>query len=189
MPGILGKYQIHRTLGQGASCKVKLGQEIETGKKVAIKIMSQNIDEKVKKLILTEVSAMSILKHDHIVSQIDYGQDVYIKDSGKVRTVSFIVLELASGGEIFDYIANSGKFNENLARYYFHQFMSGLKHCHDQGVAHRDLKPENLLLDENFNLKIADFGFAAPVQGRDGSGELHTKLGTMNYMAPEIHLK
>jgi BR serine/threonine kinase len=51
------------------------------------------------------------------------------------------------------------------------------------------LKPENLLLDENFNLKIADFGFAAPVQGRDGSGELHTKLGTMNYMAPEIHLK
>lgn len=56
------------------------------------------------------------------------------------------------------------------------------------GVAHRDLKPENLLLDKNYNLKIADFGFAAPVQGRDNSGTLKTRCGTLNYMAPEIHL-
>jgi len=49
------------------------------------------------------------------------------------------------------------------------------------------MKPENLLLDENFNLKIADFGFAGPMEGRDGSGLLHTRLGTKNYMAPEIH--
>lgn len=56
------------------------------------------------------------------------------------------------------------------------------------GVAHRDLKPENLLLDKKYNLKIADFGFAAPVQGKDNSGTLKTRCGTMNYMAPEIHL-
>jgi serine/threonine protein kinase len=49
------------------------------------------------------------------------------------------------------------------------------------------LKPENLLLDENFDLKIADFGFAGPMAGRDGSGLLNTRLGTHNYMAPEIH--
>jgi len=67
--------------------------------------------------------------------------------------------------------------------------MAGLDHCHQSGVAHRDLKPENLLLDHQFMLKIADFGFAAPVEGRDGSGQLTTKLGTLNYMAPEIHLK
>jgi serine/threonine protein kinase len=51
------------------------------------------------------------------------------------------------------------------------------------------LKPENLLLDGQYTLKIADFGFAAPVEGKDGSGNLTTKLGTLNYMAPEIHLK
>jgi serine/threonine protein kinase len=56
-------------------------------------------------------------------------------------------------------------------------------------VSHRDLKPENLLFDQNFNLKIADFGFAAPIAGRDGSGYLRTKLGTESYMAPEIHTK
>jgi len=67
--------------------------------------------------------------------------------------------------------------------------MEGLDYCHSNGVAHRDLKPKNLLLDSNYVLKIADFGFAAPVEGRDGSGYLKTKLGTMNYMAPEIHLK
>ena len=66
--------------------------------------------------------------------------------------------------------------------------MEGLDYCHRNGVTHRDLKPENLLLDSNFDLKIADFGFAAPVEGRDGSGYLTTYRGTQSYMAPEIIL-
>ena len=64
-----------------------------------------------------------------------------------------------------------------------------MSYVHSNGVTHRDLKPENLLFDDKFNLKIADFGFAAPVQGRDGSGYCKTKLGTESYMAPEIHAR
>ena len=63
-----------------------------------------------------------------------------------------------------------------------------MKYIHDNGLTHRDLKPENLMLDNNFVLKIADFGFAGPLAGRDGGGTLSTNLGTLNYMAPEIHL-
>lgn len=97
------------------------------------------------------------------------------------------MLNLASSGELFDFVSASGPFSEPLARYYFKQALEGLDYCHSNGIAHRDLKPENLLLDNNFKLKLADFGFAGPMAGRDGSGYLQTKLGTTNYMAPEIH--
>ena len=66
--------------------------------------------------------------------------------------------------------------------------LDGLSYMHAQGKVHRDLKPENLILDAAFNLKISDFGFAAPLEGRDGGGLLTTQLGTASYMAPEIHL-
>lgn len=64
-----------------------------------------------------------------------------------------------------------------------------LEYCHGKGIAHRDLKPENLLFDGDFNLKVADFGFATLIAGKNDSGLLHTILGTESYMAPEIHLK
>lgn len=184
----IGKYEIIRTLGSGASCKVKLALDTSTGRKVAIKILNDGMDTKMKQMVLNEVEAMGKLQHPHIIQQVEYGSGIYQKPN-KSKEVSFIVLELALGGELFDFVANSGRFDEPLARYYFKQFMEGLDYCHLRGIAHRDLKPENILLDNTFTLKIADFGFAAPVEGKDGSGNLFTKLGTLNYMAPEIHLK
>ena len=83
-----------------------------------------------------------------------------------------MVYERAEGGELMDFLLITGAFNEALARHFFKQLLQGLDYCHINGVAHRDLKPDNLLLDINFNLKIADFGYAAPFLGRDGSGKL-----------------
>jgi len=62
-----------------------------------------------------------------------------------------------------------------------------MHYVHSNGASHRDLKPENIMLDSDFNVKIVDFGFAAPLGGRTGTGYLHTFLGTDKYMAPEIH--
>jgi len=79
-----------------------------------------------------------------------------------------LILDLALGGELFDFISNTGPFDEKFARHYFSQLIKGLDHVHRKGFAHRDLKPENILLDENYRLKIADFGFSGPIEGRDG---------------------
>ena len=83
MPAKLGKYNVLRTLGSGASCKVKMGHDTESGRKVAIKIMNDNLDEKMKDLVLTEVKAMENMNHTNIITQIEYGEGVYEKSSGK----------------------------------------------------------------------------------------------------------
>jgi serine/threonine protein kinase len=137
---------------------------------------------------MTEIESMRGLKHDNIVNMIEYRTNAVIeKPNGRKNTVACIVLELSSGGEVFDYVKVCGGFNERVCRFYFRQFINGLSALHRKGITHRDLKLENLLFDENFNLKIADFGFAAPLYGRDGSGKCTTPLGTVSYKAPEIH--
>ena len=116
------------------------------------------------------------------------GRDDYINEEKKTtKSVYYIVLELAKGGELFDFLAISGKFSEPMARYFFLQMMNGLEFSHRNKVCHRDLKPENLLLDQDYNLKIADFGFARDLSGNQGDGLLSTRCGTVPYMAPEIH--
>ena len=107
------------------------------------------------------------------------------------RTKIFIVIELVTGGELFDKIVSAGRLDEDKARFYFRQLVDGVEYCHSKGVCHRDLKPENLLLDENGMLKISDFGLSALYDGdADGNNSrsqlLHTTCGTPNYVAPEV---
>jgi serine/threonine protein kinase len=96
---------------------------------------------------------------------------------------------LAANGEMFDYLATLGKFPEPICRFYFKQLLSALDYINSKGYCHRDLKPENLFFDEQFNLKLADFGFATVLQGKLGDGNLTTILGTESYMAPELSIK
>ena len=73
------------------------------------------------------------------------------------------MLELAENGELFEYL-NVGKLEEKIARYYFKQLISVIEYIHSKGIAHRDLKPENILLDEDFNLKLSDFGLSIKIE-------------------------
>lgn len=93
-----------------------------------------------------------------------------------------MVLEYA-GGELFDYIVNNGKMQESGARRFFQQIICAVEYCHRHKIVHRDLKPENLLLDDQLNVKIADFGLSNIMT--DGNF-LKTSCGSPNYAAPEV---
>jgi serine/threonine protein kinase len=106
MTSTLGKYTLGRTLGSGVSCKVKIGKS-KTGQKVAVKILKG--DDHFKELVGTEVDVLRKLNHPNIINFIEMGSDLVRKEN-KSQKVDYIVLELAQGGEMFDFVANSGKF-------------------------------------------------------------------------------
>jgi len=185
MPTTLNQYTLGRTLGSGVSCKVKLAKNNENTR-YAIKIIHSN--DQFQELVDTECEALQSLHHPNIVNLIEVGRGVQRNTRKGEKEVNFIVLELVGGGELFDFVSLGGRLSEAQARYYFNQMLDALDYMHANGKCHRDMKPENLILDAQFNLKISDFGFAAPIEGRDASGLLTTQLGTASYMAPEIHL-
>ena len=100
----------------------------------------------------------------------------------------YIASELYTKGELFYFLADKGGLPINVCRYYGKQLVNALRFMHNNGVAHRDLKCENILLNENYELKISDFGFACPVSGQTGRGYSNDHVGSNQYMAPEIQM-
>ena len=150
--------------------------------------MNEDIGETEKSMLYNEIHSMQNLNHANIVKYLECGQKEYIKPSGK-RTVSFIALELAEAGELFDFISNTGRFSEKVTRHYFKQLCGAIKACHDSGIYHRDLKAENIFMDNKYELKVGDFGFSTTLMKADQKGLFKTLLGTPGYMAPEIVLQ
>jgi len=164
--------------------RVKLAKHSETGAICALKVMKNagGYDTSMMDLVRNEITVMKELDHQNLVKLIDYNEDAtYIKANGTEVKVFYLALELVNGGELFDFIAETGKFSEDVARYYFHQIVAGLEYMHTKGISHRDIKPENMMLDSDFNLKIADFGFSS------NQALNESKRGTDGYMAPEIY--
>ncbi|XP_074267802.1 CBL-interacting serine/threonine-protein kinase 11-like [Silene latifolia] len=179
---LLGKYEVGRLLGCGAFAKVYYARNIKDGQSVAIKVINK------KKLsgttlmsnIKREITIMRRLHHPSIVRLFEV-----LASKSKI----YFILELVKGGELFAKVAK-GRFSEDLARNYFGQLLSAIAYCHSRGVYHRDLKPENLLLDENGNLKVSDFGLSAlKLDDNTNNHLLQTLCGTPAYVAPEILAK
>eukprot|EP00756_Hemistasia_phaeocysticola_P013764 Hpha_TRINITY_DN15298_c0_g3::TRINITY_DN15298_c0_g3_i3::g.68265::m.68265 len=181
MPKKIGKYELGRTLGTGTFSKVKLGKDCETGQEFAIKIIDkqQLAKEHMEEQLKREIAVMKLLKHPNIVS---------LNEVLQTAKHIYLILELVTGGELFDKIVAAKRFDEPTARRYFQMMILGVYYCHDQGIAHRDLKPENLLLDGTDTLKISDFGLSNLQRGGAGQGGtlLQTVCGTPNYVAPEV---
>ncbi|GMI71984.1 SNF1-RELATED PROTEIN KINASE 3.10, CBL-interacting protein kinase 7 [Hibiscus trionum] len=177
---LLGKYLLGRLLGHGSFAKVHEATLIDDSSNVvAVKIIdkTKTVDAAMEPRIISEVSAMRRLQHHPNILK--------IHEVMATKTKIYLVMEFASGGELFAKLLRRGRLTETSARRYFTQLVSALHFCHQNGVAHRDVKPQNLLLDQNGNLKVSDFGLSALPEHLN-NGLLHTACGTPAYTAPEV---
>ncbi|KAF5742346.1 CBL-interacting protein kinase 12 isoform 1 [Tripterygium wilfordii] len=175
---LLGRYEVGKLLGHGTFAKVYHAKNVKSGDSVAIKVIDK---EKILKSgliahIKREISILRRVRHPNIVQ---------LFEVMATKTKIYFVMEFVRGGELFNKVSK-GRLKEEVARRYFQQLISSVGFCHARGVYHRDLKPENLLLDENGNLKVSDFGLSAVADQIRQDGLFHTFCGTPAYVAPEV---
>ncbi|XP_022108338.1 calcium/calmodulin-dependent protein kinase type IV-like [Acanthaster planci] len=169
-------YKIGKELGRGATSVVLRCTQVGTDKAHAVKVIKKTVDHKVVK---TETDILLKLKHPNIIR---------LKEIFETEEKLFLVLELVTGGELFDRIVTQGYYCEKDAANVVRQLCSAVKYLHENGIVHRDLKPENLLYadnSENASLKLADFGLAKMLHK---DVQMQTVCGTPGYCAPEVLL-
>ncbi|KIW20557.1 hypothetical protein PV08_01132 [Exophiala spinifera] len=196
----VGPWQLGRTLGKGATGRVRLAKHSLTGQVAAVKIVSKKSAALVQSASMArmdkedtttmiaagprtmpfgierEVVIMKLIAHPNIINLYDIWEN---------RGELYLVLEHVAGGELFDYVSSNGALPEGEAVRLFRQIIAGLSYCHRFNICHRDLKPENILLDSQRNIKLADFGMAAL---QPNGTWLNTSCGSPHYAAPEIIL-
>eukprot|EP01112_Ceratiomyxa_fruticulosa_P011462 TRINITY_DN3107_c0_g1_i1.p1 TRINITY_DN3107_c0_g1~~TRINITY_DN3107_c0_g1_i1.p1 ORF type:complete len:570 (-),score=111.51 TRINITY_DN3107_c0_g1_i1:84-1793(-) len=177
--GIYDKYDIIEVIGQGNFSTVHLGVNKMTGERVAIKAidLTRNWHPKSLLQIEREVDILRGVEHENIIS---------IRDTFRTRTHLYVILELATGGDLFEKISQNGACEEDEGRYIFRQILEAVSYLHRKEIAHRDLKPENILISSKKDfapIKLTDFGLARII----GEKELaRTLCGTPQYVAPEV---
>jgi len=179
------------TLGKGAYGIVKLGYMKGSNRPFALKFMHKDNkwSERDKIQVANEINCLRKVNHPNVTRLMAYRLNCpYPKRDGGIVNSVLLVMELCSGGELFDILFYTKQLEETLARTYMKQLMQGLAAVHAMGVTHRDLKPQNCLLDGNYNLKIADFGLSDIFEGEGLNILKTTIIGTKGYRAPEIVL-
>ncbi|XP_021102074.1 serine/threonine-protein kinase MARK1 isoform X2 [Heterocephalus glaber] len=199
----IGSYRLQKTIGKGNFAKVKLARHVLTGREVAVKIIDKTqLNPTSLQKLFREVRIMKILNHPNIVKLFEVIE---------TEKTLYLIMEYASGGEVFDYLVAHGRMKEKEARAKFRQIInsrtagsmkcpflfsrststfsctsqivSAVQYCHQKCIVHRDLKAENLLLDADMNIKIADFGFSNEFTV---GNKLDTFCGSPPYAAPEL---
>ena len=174
-------YSINETLGKGTFGKVKLAYSTirNPHKKYACKILEQsNMKEKDdKKRCQREMSILLQMNHNNVIKTTEIISDTYRY---------YIIMEYCQKGELFNHIVEQSHFTEEKSAFYYYQLISGVDYIHSKSVCHRDLKPENLLLNEENELKIIDFGLSNFFLGDNKL--LKTPCGSPCYASPEMIL-
>ena len=163
-------------LGEGSYAKVRTAYSTKLKLRVAVKIVDRKKapEDFLKRFLPRELSIIQMFQHPHIIR---------VYEVLDVEDKVFVIMDLAPGGDLLNYIKTRGFVKESLGKKIFKQLLQAVKHCHKNGVLHRDLKCENILLDEGNNARITDFGFAKYYNKSD---LCKTFCGSAAYAAYEI---
>ncbi|ADM11231.1 Ser/Thr protein kinase Kin1-like protein [Encephalitozoon intestinalis ATCC 50506] len=178
----IGNYRFIRQLGTGSSSKVVLGCDPQSGEKVAIKIIpkrmngteTSEVEMRCDQRIFREVIISSVVNHPHIVR---------LKNFLYSPTHYFLIFEYVKGRQLYDIIISNGPLKEKEGQRYFRQLLSAVDYIHKNSIVHRDLKIENILIDDNDNVKLIDFGLS---NFYDNKTLLNTFCGSLYFAAPEL---
>lgn len=170
------KYIILRTLGKGSFGKVKEAIHVLSGEKIAIKIL-----EKMK--IKKEDDNVRIRREINILSKVQHPNIIQLYEVIETNKYYFFVMEYAQNGELSYYIEKQKRLSEIESCKLFRELISGVEYLHEIGCAHRDIKPSNILIDEDKNLKLIDFGLGNLYSEEE---KLKTSCGSPCYAAPEV---
>ncbi|KAJ8077051.1 serine/threonine protein kinase [Marasmius tenuissimus] len=170
-------FRIGETIGEGSYSTVLSATHIQSGQKVALKVMDKDHLRRKNKVSVARVEKAALVKlgsgHPGVIRMRYAFQD---------NMSLYFVLDLATNGEMQSLISRLGSLSTQCAEYYTAQLIDALAFVHDKGVIHRDVKPENLLLDDAWRLKLADFGTAKILDDM----EAERFVGTAQYVAPEL---
>jgi serine/threonine-protein kinase len=176
----LGRYEIIKELGHGAMGTVYLGKDPSINREVAIKTLSyadvetQQLHE-VKDQFFREAEAAGKLSHPNIVTIYDVGED---------HDMAYIAMELLKGKDLTEFCRKGNLLPTHRVLSVGASVAEALDYAHQQGVVHRDIKPANIILMENDQIKVADFGIAR-VMSSSTKTQTGVIFGTPNYMSPE----
>ncbi|NWW30928.1 HUNK kinase, partial [Panurus biarmicus] len=176
----VGNYLIGRKLGEGSFAKVREGLHVITGEKVAVKVIDKKRAKKdtyVTKNLRREGQIQQMIRHPNIAQLLDILE---------TENSYYLVMELCPGGNLMHKIYEKKRLEEHEARKYIRQLILAVEHLHRAGVVHRDLKIENLLLDEDNNIKLIDFGLSNCAGILGYSDPFSTQCGSPAYAAPEL---
>lgn len=172
----LGNYRLVQLLGQGSFAQVYRGQHIHLGVSAAVKILHAQLGEKEKQSFQKEAVLLTTLKHAHIIRFLDYGL---------IGSRPYLITDLAEKGSLHRVYPRGTRLPLPRIVDYVAQIAEGLDFAHTLNIVHRDIKPENILVSDNGQLLLADFGIAK-LMSTTGSYGTGTMSGTLPYMAPEL---